>query len=125
MPPGVSAAGSQQCGQYKLPHYAECWSKLRMWEMTQYDRWGWGWGWGEMHGARWRQGQPPAAAPQRITGPHRPAPFPLVLRAQPKVLTSCRLVYLDADMAVLRNIDCLFALPPGGFYAAGEPALQC
>ena len=33
----------------------------------------------------------------------------------------CRLVYLDADMLVLRNIDALFALPPG-FYAAPDCA---
>lgn len=31
--------------EYKRSLYLECWNKLRMWEMTQYDRWGWG-GWG-------------------------------------------------------------------------------
>ena len=58
---------------YKLPIYAECWCKLRMWEWEEYDR----------------------------------------------------LVYLDADMLVLENIDHLFALPPGFFAApdcaAGRP----
>lgn len=32
-----------------------------------------------------------------------------------------RLVYLDADMVVTRNIDVLFGLPPG-FWAAGDCA---
>ena len=42
--------------------------------------------------------------------------------AQPGLLArlpaaaQCRLVYLDADMLVLRNLDALFDLPPG-FYA--------
>ena len=31
-----------------------------------------------------------------------------------------RLVYLDADMIVCRNIDHLFDLPAGGFYAVGD-----
>lgn len=32
----------------------------------------------------------------------------------------CRLVYLDADMILVRNIDHLFDLPPGAFYAVGD-----
>ncbi|GAB4820707.1 hypothetical protein N2152v2_007753 [Parachlorella kessleri] len=54
--------------EYKRSLYLECWNKLRMWEMTQFDR----------------------------------------------------LVYLDADMIVCRNIDHLFDLPTGGFYAVGD-----
>ena len=34
----------------------------------------------------------------------------------PAAACYCRLVYLDADMLVLRNLDALFDLPPG-FYA--------
>ena len=55
---------------YKLAAYADCWTKLRMWEWE-----------GEFE----------------------------------------RLVYLDADMLVLKNIDHLFDLPPG-FYAAPDCA---
>lgn len=54
--------------EYKRSLYLECWNKLRMWEMTQFDR----------------------------------------------------LVYLDADMIVCRNIDHLFDLPAGGFHAVGD-----
>jgi alpha-N-acetylglucosamine transferase len=61
---------------YKLACYAECWCKLRMWEMTEFER----------------------------------------------------LVYLDADMLVLRNIDDLFVLPEGFWAApdcaAGRPTQQ-
>ena len=53
--------------QYKRTLYLECWNKLRMWEMEQFER----------------------------------------------------LVYMDADMILLRNIDHLFGLPPG-FYAVGD-----
>ncbi|CAG9460727.1 unnamed protein product [Pedinophyceae sp. YPF-701] len=53
--------------QYKLSLYAECWTKLRLWDLEQYSR----------------------------------------------------IVYLDADMAVTRNIDELFDLPPG-FYAVPD-----
>ncbi|KAI7845862.1 hypothetical protein COHA_000596 [Chlorella ohadii] len=53
--------------EYKRSLYLECWNKLRMWEMTQYDR----------------------------------------------------LVYLDADMILLKHTDHLFELPPG-FYAVGD-----
>ena len=56
--------------QYKLSLYAECWSKLRMWEQAQYQR----------------------------------------------------LVYLDADTVVLRNLDHLFDLPGDGLYAVGDCA---
>ncbi|KAL4457680.1 hypothetical protein ABPG75_012545 [Micractinium tetrahymenae] len=59
--------GRHDFGAYKLQLYAECWTKLRLWGLEQYER----------------------------------------------------LVYLDADMIVLRNIDALFALPPG-FYAAPD-----
>ena len=33
-------AGNHNAGRYKLQLYAECWTKLRMWELEQYDRWG-------------------------------------------------------------------------------------
>ena len=36
--PGCCAAGCQDAGRYKLAHYAECWTKLRMWEMEEYAR---------------------------------------------------------------------------------------
>ncbi|PSC72665.1 glycosyl transferase isoform B [Micractinium conductrix] len=53
--------------EYKRSLYLECWNKLRMWEMVEYDR----------------------------------------------------LIYLDADMILLRSIDHLFELPHG-FYAVGD-----
>ncbi|PRW56181.1 glycosyl transferase [Chlorella sorokiniana] len=59
-----SPPGGHNPGRYKLWLYAECWTKLRMWELEHWDR----------------------------------------------------LVYLDADMLVVRSIDGLFDLPPG-FYA--------
>lgn len=31
-------AGRQDYGLYKQPAYAECWTKLRMWQMEEYDR---------------------------------------------------------------------------------------
>ncbi|KAL4442954.1 hypothetical protein ABPG77_008445 [Micractinium sp. CCAP 211/92] len=62
VPPGM-----HDFGAYKLQLYAECWTKLRLWELEQYER----------------------------------------------------LVYLDADMLVLRNVDALFNLPPG-FYAGPD-----
>lgn len=55
---------------YKLAFYAECWTKLRMWEMEEHER----------------------------------------------------LIYLDADMLVCRNIDHLFHLPHSFFWAAPDCA---
>ncbi|PSC71445.1 glycosyl transferase [Micractinium conductrix] len=66
-PPGKHAAST-----YKLPAYAECWSKLRMWQLEQYER----------------------------------------------------LIYLDADMILLRSIDHLFDLPHG-FWAGAVQAPDC
>lgn len=63
-------AAAMDCRRYKLSLYAECWTKLRMWE--------------------WED-------------------------------DFARLVYLDADMLVVRNIDHLVDLPPG-FYAAPDCA---
>eukprot|EP00887_Chlorella_sp_A99_P002666 scaffold6.g2666.t1 len=64
-PPGVDHS------QYKRELYLECWSKLRMWQMEEYER----------------------------------------------------LVYLDADMVLCKNIDHLFDLPPG-FYAGGRETAE-
>lgn len=61
------AAEGVDHSEYKRSLYLECWNKLRMWEMTEWDR----------------------------------------------------LVYLDADMILLRCTDHLFHLPPG-FYAVGD-----
>lgn len=32
-------AGRHDMGRYKLQLYAECWTKLRMWELEQWGRW--------------------------------------------------------------------------------------
>ncbi|KAL4457668.1 hypothetical protein ABPG75_012533 [Micractinium tetrahymenae] len=61
------AAEGVDHSEYKRSLYLECWNKLRMWEMTEWDR----------------------------------------------------LVYLDADMILLRSTDHLFDLPPG-FCAVGD-----
>lgn len=56
--------------------------------------------------------------------PFRPAAHPTQFRyGDASTPNQCRLVYLDADMLVVRNIDCLFGLPPG-FYA-GDCANVC
>lgn len=64
----IPPLGSHDASLYKLQLYQECWTKLRMWEMTEYKR----------------------------------------------------LVYLDADMVVLHNIDHLFSSDKHGFYAAPD-----
>ncbi|KAL4442944.1 hypothetical protein ABPG77_008435 [Micractinium sp. CCAP 211/92] len=61
------AAEGVDHSEYKRSLYLECWNKLRMWEMTEWDR----------------------------------------------------LIYLDADMILLRSTDQLFDLPPG-FHAVGD-----
>lgn len=35
-----SPAGGHDVARYKLQLYAECWTKLRMWELEQWDRLG-------------------------------------------------------------------------------------
>ena len=73
---------------------AECWTKLRLWELEQYDRWA----------AAILASQHAARVGRASIG---------------RVMYLCRLAYLDADMLILRNIDHLFELPPG-FYAGEE-----
>lgn len=43
----AAAAGPHNFAAYKLECFVECWTKLRMWELGQYDRWG-----GCVNGAR-------------------------------------------------------------------------
>lgn len=38
MPP--CKTGGHDPARYKLQLYAECWTKLRMWELEEWDRWG-------------------------------------------------------------------------------------
>jgi len=64
----IPPLGSHDTSLYKLQLYQECWTKLRMWEMTEYER----------------------------------------------------LVYLDADMVVLHNIDHLFSCDKHVFAAAPD-----
>lgn len=37
-PPCPSPAGIHNFGAYKMECYAECWTKLRMWQLEEYDR---------------------------------------------------------------------------------------
>ena len=94
--------------QYVRALYAECWNKLRMWEW-------------EASSADCALGRPVEAenVPETNQTTHQHS-FPslqtlLSLPPFPPLFQEFdRLVYLDADMALARNVDALFRLPHAG-----------